>query len=657
MGRKIALLIGVGKYGKGLPPLNCPINGVEALRQVLEDNHIGGFDQVIPLRNPDVGTARRRIAEVFNQLSQPDLGLLYFTGHGIKDMSGEFYLTTADSQLFENGRINAGTALEAEFIKRVINNSVAQRKVVILDCCFGAAFAEGFLGMDDSRIDVETQLGGKGWCVLAASTSTRYALEQEGEPLSVYTRYLVEGLKTGGAAPEAKAAISVGDWHDYVRASVRAAAPAMEPVIFNAKQGRDILVAKAVIDAEQLYRKEVQSVVRGGKIFGAGRRVLKQKRQVLNLSADAAATIEASVLRPFQEKAANLAEYEAALREEIEMTFPLDEPAIRVLKRLQTSLNLRDEDLQPVIKQVDKEFPVVEALLRGPQPLQPATSPAPPAPSKNEAPTFEFETVTVDAQGNITERRQGKAEYRSEDLGSGITLELVSIPAGEFLMGAPADEEGRSDDEGPQHRVQVPEFWMGKFPVTQAQYQAVTGKNPSKFKGENRPVEKVSWEDAVAFCQKLSEQTGRTYRLPSEAEWEYACRAGTTTPFHFGETITPDLANYNGNYTYGSGPKGTYRQKTTEVGRFPPNAFGLYDMHGNVWEWCQDVWHSSYEGAPTDGSAWLKGGDQDRRVLRGGSWGAFPRYCRSASRLRYYPDNQYGSIGFRVVCSPPRTLP
>jgi formylglycine-generating enzyme required for sulfatase activity len=145
--------------------------------------------------------------------------------------------------------------------------------------------------------------------------------------------------------------------------------------------------------------------------------------------------------------------------------------------------------------------------------------------------------------------------------------------------------------------------------------------------------------------------TGRTYRLPSEAEWEYSCRAGTTTPFHFGPTITTDLANYNGNYTYGAGPKGIYREETTEVGSFPPNVFGLYDVHGNVYEWCQDVWHDNYEGAPTDGSAWIEGGNQERRVCRGGSWFDGPRFCRSAYRLNVTPANRYYDIGFRVVCA------
>ncbi|WP_041235344.1 formylglycine-generating enzyme family protein [Dactylococcopsis salina] len=176
------------------------------------------------------------------------------------------------------------------------------------------------------------------------------------------------------------------------------------------------------------------------------------------------------------------------------------------------------------------------------------------------------------------------------------------------------------------------------------------------FKGENNPVERVSWHKAKEFCQKLSEQTGKTYRLPSEAQWEYACRAGTTTPFYFGETISTDLANYDGNSRYGNGKKGVYRIKTTPVRSFPPNAFGLYDMHGNVWEWCEDVWHENYEGAPNDGSAWLTEGDHYRRVMRGGSWYPNPRYCRCANRDWGTPDYVNLDNGFRVVSSSVRTL-
>ncbi len=274
---------------------------------------------------------------------------------------------------------------------------------------------------------------------------------------------------------------------------------------------------------------------------------------------------------------------------------------------------------------------------------------------------FEFDVVTVDSQGNINNRQRRQAEYLPENLGNGVSLEMVSIPGGSFLMGSPDNEKERSDRESPQHKVKISPFLIGKTPVTQAQWQAVAAlpqinqkldPDPSHFKGANRPVEKVSWNDAIEFCSRLTKKTGRKYRLPSEAEWEYACRAGTTTPFHFGETISPEIVNYDGNYTYGSGKKGKYRQETTIVGSFQvANAFGLYDMHGNVWEWCADFWHENYDDAPSDGSVCEFGGDDSLRLLRGGSWDDYPRHCRSANRDWDRLDVRDDDFGFRVACS------
>jgi serine/threonine protein kinase len=265
--------------------------------------------------------------------------------------------------------------------------------------------------------------------------------------------------------------------------------------------------------------------------------------------------------------------------------------------------------------------------------------------------TFYFETVSVDVLGKITNRQNHQANYFVEDLGNGVTLEMVQIPGGKFLMGSPKREQGRRPDEGPQHQVTVPGFFIGKYEITQAQYQAIMGNNPSDFREAKRPVERVSWNEAVEFCKRLSQKTGHTYRLPSEAEWEYAVRAGTTTAFYFGETITTNLVNYNGNYTYAAEPKGQNRQQTTNVGSFPPNAFGLYDMHGNMWEWCADHWHENYIGAPTDGSAWVDENNNDGRlrVQRGGSWYGNPEVCRSAVRLYNVPNSRRFDDGFRVV--------
>ncbi|MEB3342191.1 SUMF1/EgtB/PvdO family nonheme iron enzyme, partial [Okeania sp.] len=264
---------------------------------------------------------------------------------------------------------------------------------------------------------------------------------------------------------------------------------------------------------------------------------------------------------------------------------------------------------------------------------------------------FTFEVVTVNNFGEIINHTQGTTRQKREDLGNGIKLEMIYIPGGSFLMGSPENEAERKSNEGPQHEATIQPFYMSKYPITQNQYQTIMGNNPSSFKGESHPVERVSWHDAIEFCQKLSEKTGKIYTLPSESQWEYACRAGTTTPFYFGETITPELVNYDGNRPYGNAPQGKYRQQTISVGSFPPNAFGLYDMHGNVWEWCQDVWHENYNGAPTDGSAWETGGYSNVRVLRGACWINFGWYCRSARRVCVYADTLNYLRGFRIISS------
>ena len=256
--------------------------------------------------------------------------------------------------------------------------------------------------------------------------------------------------------------------------------------------------------------------------------------------------------------------------------------------------------------------------------------------------TFDFETVTVDVQGNTTNRKGTQAKFMNEDLGSGTILKMIAIPGGSFVMGSPNGEVGREHNENPQHKVNISPFFMGKYEVTQEQYQAVMGNNPSEFKGLKLPVEKVSWNDAGEFCRKLYQKIGKTYRLPSEAEWEYACRAETKTPFHFGETITSDLVNYNG-----SAQCGLYREQTTDVGSFPPNGFGLYDMHGNVNEWCSDSWNNNYNGAPTDGSSWESG--HELRVFRGGSWKYNAVNCRSAYRAGHGAGGSFSSTGFRVA--------
>jgi formylglycine-generating enzyme required for sulfatase activity len=271
--------------------------------------------------------------------------------------------------------------------------------------------------------------------------------------------------------------------------------------------------------------------------------------------------------------------------------------------------------------------------------------------------SFDFEAVQIDRQGREIDRQSRQAQFFTVDLGKQALLEMVAIDSGRFTMGATNGEKYATDREGPQHRVDVQPFFIGKYPITQAQWQAVAilpkvnrdlDARPSHFKGDRLPVESVSWLNAIEFCDRLSNFTGVSYRLPSEAEWEYACRAGTDTPFAYGETITSQVANYGSEYAYAAESVGEYRQTTTPVGQFSPNGFGLHDMHGNVWEWCADLWHDSYAGAPTDSRAWVQGGNANWRALRGGGWSDYPSQSRSAQRSGYPVDGLNRIIGFRV---------
>lgn len=260
---------------------------------------------------------------------------------------------------------------------------------------------------------------------------------------------------------------------------------------------------------------------------------------------------------------------------------------------------------------------------------------------------IEFTTVTLNERGEIQDRTVHHARQFIEPLGSGLDLEMIALPGGMFRMGT-LGKQGY-DDEHPQHQTTVAPFWIGKCLITQAQWRLIMGMSHSRFTGDRLPVERVAWHEAVRFCERLAKHTKHTYRLPSEAQWEYACRAGTVMTFHFGETLTTEVANYNGEFVYRSEPNGVYRHTTTEVDQFPPNAFGLHDMHGNLWEWCADAWHDSYDGAPTDDRVWSSSGIEIYRVARGGCWHDIPNVCRSAARLKVDAHDAEEFIGFRVM--------
>ncbi len=415
------------------------------------------------------------------------------------------------------------------------------------------------------------------------------------------------------------------------------------------------------------------------------RQALEQRRRVTRLCADLALNHPLQVrLAALQgllalaeadsQAAAPAAEALAAVLTEAERSTKELLPAIQVLGWLAGEASVAalsaflEQKQLGVLMETGKASPVLQALCQAAAALQDIHRCTPPVDDNKER-WLLLPNATVNEDGRAVRtdlvrlRLWATPGLRApgawfEHLGEGVAITMVMIPAGSFLMGSSPDEESHEDSEHPQHHVSLEEFSIGQAPITQAQWRSVMNSNPSQFQernssDDNRPVELVSWNKALEFCLLLREKTGRYYTLPSEAQWEYACRAGTSTPFHHGKTIISELANYNAGFTYGNGLEGDYRAQTTPVDMAPANSFGLQDMHGNVREWCLDEWHGNFISAPYDGNPWLSPKTEDprlERVVKGGSWSSHPRFCRSALRHKVQNGYAYDSIGFRVAC-------
>ena len=622
---KVALLIGVSEYQPGLNPLPGSVLDVDALREVLVHPEMGDFAEtdVFILKNPQRQEMEDQIYRLFANRSRDDLLLFYFSGHGVKDDRGQLYLANCNTRK-DNGQLVDSTAVATTYLQNKINSSKSQRQVIILDCCFSGAIAQGMTIKDDGVVDVNAYLGGKGRAILTSSTATEYSFGSETTEetgLSVYTRYLIEGIKTGAADTDDDGYIGVDELHEYAARCVKEAAPAMTPKFYPVEEGYKIILAKSPKDDPVLkYRKEVHRKVEQGqgRLSSFAERMLINKQNEWGISAEIAKQIRDEVLQPYREYERKLAEYEQALRESVkagEIQYPFSPSIEADLQEYRQYLKLKESDIIAIEAKI---------LL----PLK-----------------IEYEE-SLKKVNTIVSEPELKSNLITEDLGNNVKLEMVTIPAGSFTMGS---DESDYDDEKPQHQVKLQEFYLGKYPVTQEQYQAIMGNNPSKFKDNPKnPVELVSWDDAQEFCQKLNQKTGKKYRLPTEAEWEYACRAGTQTRYYFG-----DDEKQLGEYAWFDKNSDS---KTHPVGQKKPNNWGLHDMSGNVWEWCEDPWHDSYANKPEDiknnGNSIWSDSNESRHILRGGSWDYDSRSCRSAYRFGSYADYGVYDGGFRLVlCS------
>ncbi len=355
---KVALLIGVSEYEPGLPCLEAAVRDIEALRRVLQDPEMGGFDEVKKLANPEAHTMQLEIETLFDGRAKDDLVLLFFSGHGVLDADGTLYFASRNTRKNVNGDLIQSTAVETRFVHKIMNNSPAKRQAIILDCCYSGAFDPALQPKDDGSVDLLKQLGSEGRVVLTSSNSTERSFEQQGADLSIYTRYLVEGIETGAGDQNGDGFVSMLELHEYAASKVRETAPKMTPTIIVMKdKGFEIVLAKAkVTDPKLKYRKTASRYANAGTIRPAGRAILDKLRQQLGLTLEEVTEIEAEVLRPYQDRLANLQQYRETLLAEAEHEYPLSEFAREDLITLQQMLGLRDEDILPIQKEVEAQF-------------------------------------------------------------------------------------------------------------------------------------------------------------------------------------------------------------------------------------------------------------------------------------------------------------
>jgi len=652
--KKYALLVGTDRYeDRGFSPLTVPRADVAALKNVLTDPQIGGFDQVDTLLNGSLAEIMEAVGELFGDKSKDDLLLLYFSGHGALDRSGELHLSVAQTKL---KRLST-TALSSTLIKNEMNHSRSRRQVLILDCCYAGAFSRNSAksksataepAVTEATFDVK----GYGREILVSSSATQRSWEGDeiigNSDKSLFTHFLVQGLAAGEAAPQGGSDITVGQLYDYVHDKVVAASPAVTPQRWAEAQTDSIVLAqnpKPVVKTTPLPEDILRDLdddrphVREGAIRELGRLAAGEDQKRTE------AVIE--VLRN---------------RRVVERDIYVHEAIDAVLSKLEASANdvvgVEQKDAISAEESAGRHrtqvYLFISFLLIGvivvfwksittdsPPDIAPSVVTNPSAGVRTTKAPLEVSPTLVESSKPVVSAKRKPGTVFQDTLNDGSKgPEMVVIPAGSFRMG---DIQGVGhSDEQPVHKVTIKRpFALSKYPITFAEYdhyrEAINKPKPSDndWGRGNRPVINVSWIDATAYAAWLSDQTGKRYRLPSEAEWEYAARGWKETEYWWGDEADKKHANFSG-------------YNTTPVDKYAANPFGLHDTSGNVWEWVQDTWHDTYKSAPIDGSAWFDS-DSRLRVLRGGSWGIEPDFARSAYRYRYRPETSSYYVGFRLA--------
>ena len=653
-GQKWALVVGINEYSN-VPTLRYARADARGLYEALikagfpADNIMLMTDTSTGHLYPTRGNLRARINQLATIVQKNDVLLVFFSGHGT-EKNGVGYLVPIDGST-----IDTSSLVPLSWIIETLETSPAKHRLLILDACHSGAKAG-----DAAASPAGAMLSGlteAAFATLSSCDIDQLSYEDEQTSHGVFTSAIIEGLD--GAADK----FAQGNNDNIVNATELWAYAALKTKQWGIGHGKvqtpvlkgnfkgliEIARYRSLEDLkaqrEELSKKlaEMERLQRTSPAEELKKEIAKLEAQLASISSgvgeiSGSDDVQLAYAR-YNAAKSQLGELQSLLAENLK-TY---QPGSRAITKIKERIDTAEVELQSTLgakyqadaimyesyqRQIDAKQAAYDDLTRELRPTAPVAK--------------KMVTEISALRGKQQAYVEGYIEVNNlRTFTNSMGMKLIYIPPGEFLMGSPANEEGRYSDEGPQRRVKLSKgFYMGIYEVTQAQYRAIMGTNPSHFQGDNNPVECISWNDAMEFCRKLSSKEGRTYRLPTEAEWEYACRAGTQTRYSFGDSNLSlgDYALYEDNSS----------KKPHPVGQKKPNAFGLYDMHGNVLEWCNDFYSDSYANA---GSTDPQGASSGQvRVLRGGCWYGNPRYCRSAYRFRNSPDNA-NYYGFRVVLS------